>query len=133
MSLNKQRILYAEDHTDTQELVQFILDGLNYDVVITSCCEDALRRAKSDRFDLYMMDTMLPDGSGVDLCKRIREFDKATPILFYSAMALDSEKRVAFESGAQGYLTKPSTPGELSNAISKLVIRMKVAPEDSDL
>jgi len=132
MSLSKYRILYAEDHADTQELVQFVLNGLNYDVVITSSCEDTLSRAKGDKFDLYLIDTMLPDGSGVELCKEIREFDGATPILFYSAMALDSEKRIALDSGAQGYLTKPATPVELSGAISKLLMRMTVVPEECD-
>ena len=123
MSLNKHRILYTEDHVDTQELVSFILNRLNYEVVITASSEDALRLAQAERFDLYMIDARLPDGSGVDLCSRIREFDTATPILFYSANAMDSEKRMALESGAQGYLTKPATPGELGGAISRLVAR----------
>src|SRR5258706_7191200 len=103
MSPNKQRILYTEDHADTQELVRFILNRLNYDVVITASSEDALRLAHEDRFDLYMLDARLPDGSGVDLCRSIREFDTATPILFYSANAMDSEKKLALESGAQRY------------------------------
>ena len=127
MSPNKHRILYTEDHADTQELVSFILNRLNYDVVITASSEDALRLAHEDRFDLYMLDARLPDGSGVDLCRSIREFDTATPILFYSANAMDSEKRLALESGAQRYLTKPATPGELSGAISQLVARTKAA------
>ncbi|HXM36721.1 MAG TPA: response regulator [Pyrinomonadaceae bacterium] len=132
MSLNKHRILYTEDHVDTQELVSFILNRLDYEVVITPNSVDALRLAQAERFDLYMLDTRLTDGSGVDLCRRIREFDTATPILFYSANALDSEKKMAMESGAQGYLTKPATPGELSGAISKLVARSRAASSTNE-
>ena len=127
MSSNKHRILYTEDHADTQELVSFILNRLNYDVVITASSEDALRLAQEDRFDLYMLDARLPDGSGVELCRSIRKFDTATPILFYSANAMDSEKKTALECGAQGYLTKPATPTELGAAISQLVARTKTA------
>ena len=128
MCPNKNRILYTEDHTDTQELVRFILNHLNYEVVITPNFLEALRLAQEETFDLYMLDTSLTDGSGVDLCRRIREFDTATPILFYSGNALDSEKAIAMESGAQAYLTKPATLDELSGAISKLITLAHAAP-----
>src|SRR6266404_3275549 len=120
MLLNKHRILYTEDHEDTQELVRYILARFDYEVVSTSNAVDALRLAHEQKFDLYLLDTRLADGSGVDLCKRIREFDNHTPILFYSAAAFDGDKKTALECGAQAYLTKPATPGELSSAISNL-------------
>jgi DNA-binding response OmpR family regulator len=127
MLLNKHRILYTEDHEDTQELVRLILARFDYEVVSTSSADDALRLAQEQKFDLYLLDTRLADGSGVDLCKRIREFDNDTPILFYSGAAFEGDKKTALECGAQAYLTKPASPGELSGAISKLVALAQTA------
>jgi DNA-binding response OmpR family regulator len=63
----------------------------------------------------------LPDGSGLDLCKQIREFDKATPILFYSAAAYEMDRAEAIKSGAQAYLIKPSQPSELCQLVTSLI------------
>ena len=75
----KQRILYVEDHEDTSELISLILQQHNYEVVLDCTVEAALRTARAQHFDLYLLDTRLPDGSGVDLCKEIRKFD-LTPL-----------------------------------------------------
>jgi DNA-binding response OmpR family regulator len=68
---------------------------------------DALKLSREYRFDLYMLDSWLPDGSGIELCKQLREFDKATPIMFLSAAAHEIDKQAAMDSGAQRYLVKP--------------------------
>jgi DNA-binding response OmpR family regulator len=77
--------------------------------------------AVSQQFDLYLLDSWLPDGSGLDLCKRIRTFDTATPILFYSAAAYEADREQALKSGAQAYLVKPSHPSELCNLVTSLI------------
>ena len=86
-----------------------------------STIETGLALARSQDFDLYVLDSWLPDGSGLDLCRRIREFDKVTPILFYSAAAYESDKDLAIGSGAQAYLIKPSQPSELCNLVVSLI------------
>jgi DNA-binding response OmpR family regulator len=63
----------------------------------------------------------LPDGSGLDLCRQIREFDRDTPIVFYSAAAYEIDKNQAINSGAQAYLIKPSQPSELCNVVAALI------------
>ena len=77
--------------------------------------------AGSQHFDLYLLDSWLPDGSGLDLCRQIREFDKVTPILFYSAAAYEIDRHLAMKCGAQAYLIKPSHPSELCNLVSSLI------------
>jgi len=77
--------------------------------------------AGSQHFDLYLLDSWLPDGSGLDLCKQIREFDQATPIVFYSAAAYEIDRDQALLSGAQAYLVKPSQPSELCNVVTSLI------------
>ena len=115
------RVLYIEDHEDTRELVTLVLEQRRYEVVTGSTIESGVALAGSQHFDLYLLDSWLPDGSGLDLCRQIREFDKATPILFYSAAAYEIDRTEAIKSGAQAYLIKPSQPSELCNVVTRLI------------
>jgi DNA-binding response OmpR family regulator len=121
MQLSKRRILYIEDHEDTRELITLVLQQKDYEVITGSTIENGIDLAGTERFDLYLLDSWLPDGSGLDLCKRIREFDQRTPILFYSAAAYEADKDLAMESGAQAYLIKPSQTTELCALVSSLI------------
>ena len=115
------RVLYIEDHEDTRELVTLVLEQKSYEVVTGSTIESGVALANTQDFDLYLLDSWLPDGSGLDLCKQIREFDKATPILFYSAAAYEIDRDQAIQSGAQAYLIKPSQPSELCHLVTLLI------------
>jgi len=119
--MNPPRVLYIEDHEDTRELVTLVLEQNSYEVVTGSTIKSGVALAGSQHFDLYLLDSWLPDGSGLDLCKRIREFDKTTPILFYSAAAYEIDRSDAMNSGAQAYLIKPSAPSELCNLVTFLI------------
>ncbi len=118
---NTPRVLYIEDHEDTRELVTLVLEQRSFQVVTGSTIESGVKLAGSQNFDLYLLDSWLPDGSGLDLCRQIRKFDKATPILFYSAAAFEIDRQEAISSGAQAYLIKPSQPSELCNLVFKLI------------
>jgi DNA-binding response OmpR family regulator len=115
------RVLYIEDHDDTRELVTLVLEQRSYEVVSSSTVESGVALAGSQHFDLYLLDSWLPDGSGLDLCKQIREFDQVTPIVFYSAAAYEIDRDQALQSGAQAYLVKPSQPSELCNVVTSLI------------
>ena len=117
------RVLFIEDDADTRELVSFVLKRENFEVVLATDSEEALVAAGAMSFELYLIDNWLPGESGVDLCKRLREFDRRTPILFYSGAAYEHDKRAAFAAGAQGYLTKPSELGELVQEVSQLIYK----------
>ena len=118
---NTPRVLYIEDHDDTRELVTLVLEQKSFEVVTGSTIKSGVALAGSQQFDLYLLDSWLPDGSGLDLCRQIREFDKATPILFYSAAAYEIDRDLAIQSGAQAYLIKPSQPSELCNLVTLLI------------
>ena len=118
---NTPRVLYIEDHEDTRELVTLVLEQKSYEVVTGSTIESGVDLAGSQDFDLYLLDSWLPDGSGLDLCRQIRAFDKATPIVFYSAAAFESDRSEALDSGAQAYLVKPSPPSELCSLVTSLI------------
>lgn len=120
------RILYIEDHEDTRELVTLLLAQKSYEVITGSTIETGVALAGSESFDLYLLDSWLPDGSGLELCQQIRTFDKTTPILFYSAAAYAADHELALQSGAQAYLVKPSQPAELCELVTDLIERSKV-------
>ena len=115
------QILYTEDDADTRELVSYVLARNNYRVMLAENNDSALLLARSNRFDLYMIDNWMPGGSGIDLCKKLREVDSHTPILFYSGAAHDRDKQEAISSGAQAYLTKPADNDELIKEVSRLI------------
>ena len=114
-------ILYVEDDQDTRDLVTWVLTMNNYRIVAVDNCDDALMMARSSQFDLYLIDNWMAGCSGVDLCKKLREFDPLTPVLFYSGAAYESDKQQAFAAGAQGYLVKPVDNDELIEQVSRLV------------
>ena len=120
-TINSPRVLYIEDHEDTRELVTIVLEQRSYEVVTGATIKSGVALAGSQHFDLYLLDSWLPDGSGLDLCRQIREFDKVTPILFYSAAAYEIDRDQAIKSGAQAYLIKPSHPAELCNMVTALI------------
>lgn len=117
----RRRILFIEDHEDTRELVSFVLDASGYSVTSDTTVAGALQLAKAEKFDLYLLDNWLPDGTGFELCQRLREFDETTPVLFYSGAVLDSDKLAAIQAGAQGYLAKPCPYADLLRAITLLI------------
>ena len=119
--LPKYRVLYIEDHADTVEMVTLMLEAGGLNVQACSTLEAGLAAAADQKFDLYLLDVWLPDGSGMDLCRKIREFDAKTPIVFYSAAAYDGDKDAALESGAQAYLVKPTDSPNLCERLFSLL------------
>jgi DNA-binding response OmpR family regulator len=115
------RVLYIEDHEDTRELVTLVLRQKSYEVVTGTTIESGIALAGAQKFDLYLLDSWLPDGSGLDLCQRIRQFDQTTPIVFYSAAAFATDHDLAMKCGAQAYLIKPSQPSELCRVVTDLI------------
>ena len=121
MNQPNARILYAEDDADTRELVTLVLEMQNCQVVATESYDEALRLARAEHFDLYLIDNWMPHISGVKLCEQLREFDRHTPVLFYSGAAYDADRERALASGAQGYLVKPAAGEQLIAEVLRLV------------
>jgi two-component system alkaline phosphatase synthesis response regulator PhoP len=113
------RILVVEDHEDTSLLLKTFFGQLGYDVLVIETMADALKHASLRGFDVYLLDTRLPDGSGIELCRRIRTLDAETPIVFYSAAAQDSMRAEALAAGAQDYVVKPALPSEVARVLAR--------------
>jgi CheY-like chemotaxis protein len=116
----RSRILFVDDHEDTRALISYLLGGWGYDVACAKSIGEGLRMARGGGFHLYLLDSRFADGSGSELCEGIREFDKATPIVFYSGDH-PSRLKKALECDAQGFVLKPgldALPRELERALS---------------
>jgi DNA-binding response OmpR family regulator len=124
---SKGRILCTEDDEDTRDLLVLTLSMAGYEVICTDTAAKTLDLLRNEKFDLFLMDNWMPDLSGESLCKQIREFDSKTPILFYSGAAFDSDKQRAMKAGAQGYLVKPISEGELVAEVARIIAESKIA------
>jgi DNA-binding response OmpR family regulator len=117
----KCRILCTEDDADTREVLRLLLEIDGFDVTCAMDSKQALSLARAENFDLYLLDNWLPDISGYVLCRKLREFDSTTPILFYSGAASPADKARAIAAGAQGYVIKPANLGVLIAEIRGLL------------
>jgi DNA-binding response OmpR family regulator len=127
MATPKPRILCTDDDADTRELIVLVLTETGFDVKCADTADEAIDLAKSESFDLYLVDNWMPGLTGPELTRKLREFDPKTPILFYSAAAFESDKEAARLAGAQGYLVKPVGFNELASEVSRLITESRPA------
>jgi phosphate regulon transcriptional regulator PhoB len=110
-----KRIFVVDDEPDIVELCSYNLRKEGYDVSSAADGEEALRRIREEKFDLILLDLMLPGLQGVELCRIIRN-DQATaslPIIMLTAKTEELDKVLGLEMGADDYVTKPFSPREL--------------------
>jgi DNA-binding response OmpR family regulator len=91
------------------------------EVCATNTSAETLKLARSGAFDLYLLDGDFPDGNGLELCRRIREFDSETPIVFFSGTASESHKQKALNAGANDYIVKPDFERRLPGTLLALI------------
>ena len=107
-----EKILIVDDENDIAELISDILEDEGYDTVIANDGKSALNLIKDDNFDLILLDVMMPDISGTEVCASIRN-EVSCPIIFVTAKTNLTSKLVGFEVGADDYITKPFVNEEL--------------------
>ena len=116
-----RRILYVEGWEDTLVAIAMRLRMIGFEVETARTLAEALELAKSARYDLFLLAGLLNDALGIELCKKIREFDHHTPILFFSVLAYKADREAALGAGAQEYLVKPNDIDRLEETIERLV------------
>ena len=118
---HQKHILCVEDDEETCLLISNLLSLINCDVTTVQSVKEALQKIESEKFDLYLLDNWLPGGSGIELCRWIRERDTETPVVFYSGAGYEADKQEALAAGAQAYLVKPSDVSLLVTTIRDLL------------
>lgn len=117
------KILLVEDEPDLSELVGEWLKAEHHVVEIVANGEDAVDRLRFYKYDIVILDWMLPQKSGIEVCKQYRSTGGTTPILLLTAKKHVDEKEAGLDAGADDYLTKPFEMKELSARIRALLRR----------
>ncbi|HYP29071.1 MAG TPA: response regulator [Blastocatellia bacterium] len=115
-----KKILLVDDDEDSCEALAYLLGLPGHRVVTAYTVAEGLRMAQARGFDLIILDNWFKVGGGIELCRRIREFDADTPILFYSAAAYEMDIREGLGAGADAYIVKPDF-GELQRAVNRML------------
>ena len=110
-----QKILLIEDEPDIRKTLEYNLSREGFDVACASSLSEGKNYINVDQFSLILLDLMLPDGSGLDLCRELKSDSekKTTPIIILTAKDDEVDKVVGFELGADDYVTKPFSVREL--------------------
>ncbi len=130
----KSKILVVDDEPEAVELVEFNLKQAGYTVTTAADGAEALKKARSQSPDLIVLDVMLPEMDGFEICKTLR-LDPATarlPILMLTAKAAEIDRVLGLELGADDYVTKPFSPRELLLRIKKILARGQIEERPSD-
>jgi CheY-like chemotaxis protein len=126
MTKSKCRILYVDDHEDSAEMLKLMLAAEDYEVHIAQSFEEALDKAKTESFDLYVLDKRLPDGSGTDLCRMLNDVTPGVPCIFYTGDAYEMHRQEALAAGARAYVSKPDFE-ELIQTVHRLMSERECA------
>jgi len=115
------RILLVEDDQETRQMLSVILAAEGYSISEAATGTDALKRSQ-DEVDLVVLDWILPDISGIEVCRRLREFS-SVPILMLTGRTDTADKVLGLNLGADDYMAKPFEPGELIARVRALLRR----------
>ena len=120
------RILVVDDDPGILDVVSYALRGEGFDVETTDRGESALELARTVPFDAVILDVMLPDLSGTDVCQRLRAADVYVPILMLTAKDAEIDRVVGLELGADDYVTKPFSKAELVSRVRAVLRRREL-------
>lgn len=122
-----EKILVVEDDQNLSKLVVYNLNKADYEAETAFSGEEALEKLKQESFDLVLLDIMLPEMDGFEVCKRIRKDKKhsALPVIMVSAKGEEVDKILGFELGVDDYVVKPFSPRELILRVGAVIKRVK--------
>jgi len=109
------RVLVVEDERDVAELIRYNLTREGYDVVVAGSGGDAIKQAREVQPDLVLLDIMVPQVNGWEVCRRLKQDaeTRAIPVIMVTGRVEEGDKVLGFEMGADDYVTKPFSPREL--------------------
>ena len=130
-----QKILLIEDEPDIRKTLEYNLSREGFDVVCASSLSEGKNYINTNQFSLILLDLMLPDGSGLDLCRELKTDSdkKLTPIIILTAKDDEVDKVVGFELGADDYVTKPFSVRELILRVKAVLKRGNTKSENLEV
>jgi len=130
----RSKILVVDDEPEAVELLEFNLKQAGFEVIAAADGAQALKQARSAVPSLIVLDLMLPEIDGLEVCKMLRR-DSATagiPIIMLTAKAAEMDRIVGLELGADDYITKPFSPRELVLRVKKVLQRGRAAQAEAE-
>ncbi len=127
MGIDNARVLLVEDDRDLVDFLQHMLESEKYQVVTAMDGEDALRKARTERPDVILLDVLLPKMHGFEVCQRLRQ-DPGTcliPIIMVTSLTAIKDRLTGFKLGADEYISKPFEPIELLARVERLIERTR--------
>lgn len=130
--MESKNILVVDDETDIAELVSYNLKKEGFLIDLAHDGEEALRKVRDNKYDLLILDLMLPGIQGIELCRIIRNNPKssAIPIIMLTAKSEELDKILGLEMGADDYITKPFSTRELTARV-RAILRRALPPENT--
>jgi DNA-binding response OmpR family regulator len=128
-----KKILMVEDDKHLIELVDIHLKDINCHTTKISNGKEALQKGLSENFDLIILDIMLPDMDGFEICRQLRAEKNKTPILMLTARSEEIDKIIGLETGADDYLTKPFSVRELIARVKAMLRRCEIFSQNISL
>lgn len=127
-----RQVLVIEDDEDIAKLIELQLLELSCNVKLASDGVEGLAEAQSKRYDLLILDLMLPGMGGLEICQRIRAQDRYTPVLMLTSKSSELDRVLGLEMGADDYLTKPFSVLELAARVKAIFRRVDSLSKDKD-
>ncbi|WP_209122070.1 response regulator transcription factor [Alkalihalobacillus sp. BA299] len=127
-----QRLLVVDDEESIVTLLQFNLEQAGYEVATAMDGASAFQLAKLQQFDLIVLDLMIPEMDGLDVCKQLRLNKVMTPILMLTAKDDEFDKVLGLELGADDYMTKPFSPREVVARVRAILRRVGQVQKDPE-
>ncbi|MBL8203164.1 MAG: response regulator transcription factor [Blastocatellia bacterium] len=130
----RRKILIVDDDRKTVSLIKLYLEHDGYETLVAYDGQEALRQAREQQPDLIVLDLMLPQVNGLDVCRALRAESKV-PIIMLTARAAEDDKLHGLDLGADDYVTKPFSPRELVARVRAVLRRIEpsIAPEKAIL
>ena len=125
-----QKILIVDDDSHIREVLHFALEKAGFDPLEAEDGQQALARFRSEQPDLVVLDIMMPEMDGTDVCRALRQSSRV-PIVFLSSRDEEVDRIVGLELGGDDYITKPFSPRELVARV-RAVLRRSRASDDLD-
>lgn len=131
--MTSKKVLIVDDEEHIRELIKFNLKKEGYDTAVAVNGTEALRIIKETKFDLILLDLMLPEVDGLEVCKEIRRNEETSdiPVMMITAKGEEFDKVLGLELGADDYITKPFSIRELMARIKALLRRSNVKKEEN--
>jgi two-component system, OmpR family, response regulator len=133
MTSTAQRILVVDDDPEIRKLLARYIESQGFRVLLAANCQELRDKLATNAVDLIVLDVMLPDGSGLEVCRDLRAQRSSVPIILLTALKEDVDRIIGLEIGADDYLGKPFNPRELIARVRAVLRRRAETPSQPGL